>query len=32
MKKIIDRINRIYRYFAQALEDPDQPLSASGGN
>ena len=33
MKKILsDRINRIYMYFAQAPEDPEQPLSASSEN
>jgi hypothetical protein len=31
-KQLSDRINRIYRYFAQAPEDPEQSQSASSGN
>jgi hypothetical protein len=32
MKKIFDRINRIYMTLAQVPDDPEQLLSASSGN
>jgi hypothetical protein len=32
MKKISDRINRIYMVLAQVPNDPEQLLSASSGN